>query len=328
MNRCTGELGVVRSAVSCMLSLVVLASCGEYTGPQAGGAPDSTELWIPPAPVISPHTVPEPPDLSMCTRVEVSYAPSTLEYFFPNQEHRAVLSAAELQYIQSLKAVTVSDPQVVDALAQEVERGWYIPPRRGPFTFSTFRRFVCYRGNKRVTAFTAMWDVIVAESGHWFKYDGGFQGGGCIPQQIRQLSVRTRCAENLGHLQMDIWKYLQNGAEKIQLPCDGWCDALLRGIPEEREDIMKELAHHSGVEGQCDYALNANWRLDSPPDVVLLYEAIAGWNQCGGPELFSFDKHDPSGGCVLLNDGDIEAGHMPTILFIRSRARLNELRWQ
>jgi hypothetical protein len=30
--------------------------------------------------------------------------------------------------------------------------------------------------------------------------------------------------------------------------------------------------------------------------MVLLFETKAGWNQHGGPELFTFDNHDPKGG--------------------------------
>ena len=49
-------------------------------------------------------------------------------------------------------------------------------------------------------------------------------------------------------------------------------------------------------------------------------EAKAGWNQHGGRELFTFDNHDPKGGCVLLNDG--------TVKFIRTKAERDGLRWK
>jgi hypothetical protein len=53
---------------------------------------------------------------------------------------------------------------------------------------------------------------------------------------------------------------------------------------------------------------------------VLLFETKDGWNQHGGPELFTFDNHDPKGGCVLLNDGSVK--------FIRTEEELNNLRWK
>ncbi len=69
-----------------------------------------------------------------------------------------------------------------------------------------------------------------------------------------------------------------------------------------------------------DYAMNPNCREDSPKDMILLFESKPGWNQHGGPELFTFDNHDPKGGCVLLNDG--------TVKFIRTEEELKQLRWK
>jgi hypothetical protein len=54
--------------------------------------------------------------------------------------------------------------------------------------------------------------------------------------------------------------------------------------------------------------------------MVLLFETKTGWNQHGGPELFTFDNHDPKGGCVLLNNG--------TVKFIRTEEELKQLRWK
>ena len=68
-----------------------------------------------------------------------------------------------------------------------------------------------------------------------------------------------------------------------------------------------------------DYAMNVNCRDDSPDDMVFLFESRPGWNQHGGPELFTFDNHDPKGGCVLLNDG--------TVMFVRTTEELAQLRW-
>jgi hypothetical protein len=70
----------------------------------------------------------------------------------------------------------------------------------------------------------------------------------------------------------------------------------------------------------CDHAMNWNWEPNSPPDTVLLFETKPGWNQHGGPELFTLDNHDPKGGCVLLNDG--------TVRFIRTKEELAQLRWK
>ena len=74
--------------------------------------------------------------------------------------------------------------------------------------------------------------------------------------------------------------------------------------------------------------MNPNCGPDSPPDMVLLFETKAGWNQHGGLELFTFDNHDPKGGCVLLNDGNLYGVASPTIRFIRTKEELNALKWK
>jgi hypothetical protein len=52
--------------------------------------------------------------------------------------------------------------------------------------------------------------------------------------------------------------------------------------------------------------------------MLLRFETKAGWNQQGGPEVFTFDNHDLKGGCVLLNDG--------TAKFVHSEEELHTLR--
>jgi hypothetical protein len=69
-----------------------------------------------------------------------------------------------------------------------------------------------------------------------------------------------------------------------------------------------------------DYAMNPNCQGDSPKDMVFLFESRPGWNQHGGPELFIFDNHDPKGGLVLLNGGEVK--------FVRTEEELKQLRWK
>jgi hypothetical protein len=107
-----------------------------------------------------------------------------------------------------------------------------------------------------------------------------------------------------------------------------WCDSMewafvgptIRSRRHEVESKMKVHVCPSAGEGWNHYAMNPNCKADSPPDMVLLFETKAGWNQHGGLELFTFDNHDPKGGCVLLNDG--------TVKFIRTTEDLQQLRWK
>ena len=92
------------------------------------------------------------------------------------------------------------------------------------------------------------------------------------------------------------------------------------GAPEYVRLFLRRFQCPAAGEGKCHYAANPNCILDSPADTVFLFETKAGWNQHGGAELFTFDHHDPKGGCVLLNDG--------TAKFIRTREELQQLRWK
>ena len=93
-----------------------------------------------------------------------------------------------------------------------------------------------------------------------------------------------------------------------------WCDLLVDYVSEEFFQCP------GGKENKCHYAMNPNCEPDSAGDMVLLFETKAGWNQHGGPELFTFDNHEPEGGCVLLNGG--------TVKFIRMEDELQQLRWK
>jgi len=121
-------------------------------------------------------------------------------------------------------------------------------------------------------------------------------------------------------------KYLYSIIELIYPEPTKWCDALewyyAGGATKSKwyESKMKSHVCPSIREGRSTYAMNPKCKYDSTPDTVLLFETKAGWNQHGGPELFTFDNHDPKGGCVLLNDG--------TVKFIRTKEKLQQLRWK
>ena len=57
----------------------------------------------------------------------------------------------------------------------------------------------------------------------------------------------------------------------------------------------------------------------TPPDMVLLFETHAGWNQSGGPEILTTDNHQGDGCNVLFVDSHVE--------FVRTKD-LNDLKWK
>ncbi|UCC97101.1 MAG: hypothetical protein JSW66_14795 [Phycisphaerales bacterium] len=152
---------------------------------------------------------------------------------------------------------------------------------------------------------------------------------------IETIDLRMRCASNLKNQWYRLGFYHLHEALRQNDPSfrnqplyptpTEWCDDMLRPWPQTggiHQNKWNAKAHicPSGGEGKNHYAMNPNCEPNSPADMVLLFETKAGWNQHGGPELFTFDNHDPKGGCVLLNDG--------TVKFIRTKEELQQLRWK
>ena len=172
-----------------------------------------------------------------------------------------------------------------------------------------------------------------------------------VAPQIHPFALRSGCAFNLSWMSGQLLAMAQEGTA-WPAPHE-WCDVLLRqrvlnsgvrvtdhvNYARAAENMAKGFMCPGAGEGRCHYAMNPACKADSPPDMVLLFEAEAGWNQYGGPELFTFDHHDPKGSLTLRSDGKAEfiwhcvTGGMVllndhTVKFIRTPEELQQLRWE
>ena len=282
------------------------------------------------------YTRPESLDLPPCTRVAIQYQPSALEYFFPYAGQQSLLTASERQYLRSLESTRVDDPQRANAFVNDVNK---VPIDDGVVRQTSMAHVVCYQGAKLLSSFDIYNDdSIVTEQRDRYKDPNGFPTLRKLTPQVQPFELRVRCGANLRNL----WHRLRlcHKAERKLMkdsPCKNemvypaptdWCSAMVRACKTIRmrdEDIIR--AHICPARRETKrhltnshYAMNPNCKFDSPADMVLLFETKTGWNQHGGAELFTFDNHDPRGGCVLLNDG--------TVKFIRSKEELEQLRWK
>ena len=93
-----------------------------------------------------------------------------------------------------------------------------------------------------------------------------------------------------------------------------WCDLLLEHTDVSVEQFVcprlvfywplvggKMFVWPIPKKGRCNYAMNPNCKLNSPPDMVLIFEAREGWNQFGGPELLNTENHEGTGCNILFN---------------------------
>ena len=196
------------------------------------------------------------------------------------------------------------------------------------------------------------------EDGHEFKYPPGLPDLTILePSRVKPLKVRSKCAQNLSELfseglarRRDSFSYpdpnhwcgvIVAALREQHFTYEGWGGKKKRSYPDaviarmftcpgtpKPADVNKQrpdpvdagMANQTDQRWTSDYALNSNCRRDSPGDTVFLFEAKAGWNQHGGPELLTFDNHDPKGGLVFLKDG--------TLKFIRTEEELKQLRWK
>jgi len=132
--------------------------------------------------------------------------------------------------------------------------------------------------------------------------------------RAREVDGRQRCAANLRELRKVIFIYANDHEEDFPT-ADQWCDLLMGyGVSEE------QFICPSAGEGRSHYAINPNSdSAVSPPDMVLLFDTGAGWNQFGGPELLAPENHGGEGCNVLFNNGHVE--------FVET-VRFGELRWE
>ena len=282
---------------------------------------------------IAPHAtdpralVPRLPDLGQCTRLEVRYYPSPMEFFFGNAQAPTYVSPEEVQYVRSLQVVEVTDPEFIKVLADRVRKTRFTGAR-GVSAADWFVHYTAYCGLKRVMAFTRLRNALMTEDEYWFDGDKGWEDTLYLPPRTKPLQVRGRCAGHLSYLHGYLQRRLRD--DKALPSADKWCDVIREDLRAERqsEEFIMDLFRCPGAQGgPCHYAMNPNCTADSPKDMVFLFEAKPGWNQHGGPELFTFDHHDPRGGLVLLNDGWESMGS-PTIRFIRTEEELKQLRWK
>jgi hypothetical protein len=325
-----------------------------------------------------------PPDMNYCTKLEIQYQPSMLEYFFPYESQQSLFTSKEIEYLQSQNSIVIEDEKTIDEFANEVKQTKYY--EGGIISEKSKANVAGYHDSKQVTSFIVYDDKwLDNKQNQRIKYrTRKLQSLRKFTPQIQPFELRICCAYNLQNLWCRLrlydrqaksnlqrrsihWpsikdpnkpqkpgpltdvsafkEYMKSFREEKEIEkkraialrdsinlvypapqrwCDvmGWTYAGMR-IGSERPEVNREMKMHacpSTDEGISTYAMNPNCRYESPPDMVLLFETKAGWNQHGGPELFTFDNHDPKGGCVLLNDG--------TVKFIRTKEELSNLCWE
>jgi prepilin-type processing-associated H-X9-DG protein len=121
--------------------------------------------------------------------------------------------------------------------------------------------------------------------------------------ETQSVAKRVVCGTNLKGLDNAMVVYATDYDDILPTE-DKWCD-LLTSVVDVKH---KSFTCPSMPDGSFSYALNENLAgrsmKDVPPNVVMLFEADAGLNAVGGPEMLVSDRHE---GCnILFMDGHVE----------------------
>ncbi len=115
---------------------------------------------------------------------------------------------------------------------------------------------------------------------------------------VKTPGYQMKCGTNLYGLGIAMRLYSEQ-FEKFYPPADKWCDMLIKYC----EVSLEQFKCPSNKKSNCSYAFNSRCEPNSPPDMVLLFESIGGWNGYGGQDLVQL-RHQRQKGCnILFNDG-------------------------
>jgi hypothetical protein len=294
------KTAIYYTVILCIFSVFVSSSCRNQSKPK-------------------PPPGPPPPDISDCTHIELRYSPSRFEYYVSKNKY--LISPEEIDDVESLIPIVIDDPEFIKALAYDVNQGTFHGYYEGRLAIKHSINIIGYQNGEFKTAFLKSCNYIYTGSKEYIYENEVWPSleklkSQSLTAKIKPLGLRNKCAANIALLRSFIIEDPLTQRRQYPDPSK-WCDVLLRRYPPGGKEQFK---CPSAGEGKCHYAMNPDCKSDSTPDTVLLFETKAGWNQHGGPELFTFDNHDPKGGCVLLNDR--------TVKFIRTTEELQQLRWE
>lgn len=116
--------------------------------------------------------------------------------------------------------------------------------------------------------------------------------------RVKTPSGQMKCGRNLYTLGKAFRSYSEQYEGKYP-PAEKWCD-LLEKYCYVSPDKFK---CPQGNKNNCSYSFNPSCEPNSPPDTVLLFESIGGWNSYGGLKLIKSRHQDWKGCNILYNDG-------------------------
>ncbi len=103
-----------------------------------------------------------PPDLSNCTRIEILYEPSVLDFFYPHKSQRTLLSKEEMEYLGSEKIAITEDLKKINELENEIkQKNYRLAGICGIVSGTNKAHVSCFSNGRRVRSFAVYENSIV-----------------------------------------------------------------------------------------------------------------------------------------------------------------------
>jgi len=140
-----------------------------------------------------------PPELTACTRLEIQYEPSMLEYFYPHKSQQNFLNKEEIEYIGSEKVTIIKDINDINGLANELKQTKQMVG--GIASEKSKANVIGYHDSKRVVSFIVYDDTTIdTEKKQRIKYNAELKSLRKFTPRIQPFELRMNCAANMKNL--------------------------------------------------------------------------------------------------------------------------------
>ena len=148
------------------------------------------------------------PDLANCTRIEVKFNPSALDFFFPYPDEKNLLDEPEKRLLMSLDTVVIRDQMSLEYLVGRIRES----QPEGAFVLEhSMAELRCYHDDEQIH-FLRMYapSTIMDENGLVIRCPEHLPSQTMLPSKMQGFELRMQCASHL----KDLWHRMRTYDKK------------------------------------------------------------------------------------------------------------------
>ncbi len=281
--------------------------------------------------------------IATCSRLRIFNSPAMVKYLCNHSGMRSYLTNEEKEEAKFiLMEFITEDKNAIHNFAQYLCQSSFVrvlslkSDLDSSFDANMFTIVEKDDGGKYLYLFEVMKDGNYIFFDKYEQYRYFYLNGIIQNMNSHPIAVRLRCATIMRHFSTAI-DYMDERYGCFPDP-NRWCDQTIKFVTPFLSETVSDCVRESLAQNeyptnpeckgyvpgsmiicQCKYAMNPNCTPYSPPDTVLLFESLPGWNRFGGPEILEANHHQPPGCNILFQDGSVR--------FIK-KEDLSTLRWE